>query len=157
MGEGYADGTVFFNAVWRMIMMRKNGLFLLLAFLAYVSMMAQDAPKPLTEAQKIEKLIVAVGQLQEAEFIRNGTAYPTDQAVSHLRTKLKNAGKKVKTVQDFIDGIASSSSLSGEPYQIKFKDGRQITAKAFLEAKLKEMAEGKPDGEPNKQIPNTKP
>jgi hypothetical protein len=127
--------------------MRRKCLFLLLAFFAHIGVMAQDAPKPLTEAQKIEKLIAAVGELQEAEFIRNGSVYQTDKAVSHLRLKLKNAGNKVKTAQDFIDGIAATSSVSGKPYHIKFKDGRQITAKEFLEAKLKEMGEEKPNAE----------
>ena len=100
------------------------------------------AQKAITEREKIEQLIVAVEQLQDAEFIRNGTAYKAPRAAEHLRTKLKKAGDSVKTAQDFITGIASSSYLSGNPYYIKFKDGRQVTSQEFLEKKLKEI-EGK--------------
>ena len=95
--------------------------------------------KALTEREKIEQLIVAVEQLKDAEFIRNGTAYKAPRAAEHLRTKLKKAGSKVQTAQDFISGIASASYFSGTPYYIKFKDGRQITSKEFFQKKLKEI------------------
>jgi len=115
-------------------------LFFLAALLIFCgSATAQTTTKTLTEREKIELLIAAVEQLQDAEFIRNGTAYSASRAAEHLRAKLKKAGDRVKTAQDFITGIASSSYFSGTPYYIKFKDGRQITAKEFLEAKLKEI------------------
>ena len=95
--------------------------------------------KTLTEREKIERLIVAVEQLQDAEFIRNETAYSAPRAAEHLRAKLKKAGDRVKTAQDFIVGIASSSYFSGNSYYIRFKDGRQVTSKDFFEMKLKEI------------------
>ena len=118
--------------------MRK--LFFLAVLLIFSgTITAQKVGKTLTEREKIERLIVAVEQLQDAEFIRNGTAYTAPRAAEHLRTKLKKAGDRVKTAQDFIIGIASSSYFSGNPYYIKFKDGRQVTSKDFLEKKLKEI------------------
>lgn len=112
-----------------------SALFLIL----YNTATAQTVAKPLTEREKIEQLIAAIEQLQDADFIRNGTAYKSSRAAEHLRSKLKQAGDKVKTAQDFIIGIASSSYFSGNPYYIKFKDGKQITSKKFLEKKLKEI------------------
>jgi len=113
-------------------------LLLLLPMLAGHAQAQASPPKP-TEQQKIEQLIQAVEQLKEAEFIRSGVAYTAAQAASHLRMKRKRAGGKVKTAQDFIDGIAPTSYLSGKPYYITFKDGRQVTSREFFEGKLKDL------------------
>ncbi len=118
----------------------KNIFLALLISLMFVGFAtAQDSLQKLTEQQKIERLIQSVEQLKDAEFIRSGTAYNAEKAASHLRRKLNNAGDRVKTAQDFIDGIASNSYFSGKPYYIRFKDGKQITSREFFEAKLKEM------------------
>jgi hypothetical protein len=103
---------------------------------------AQSSSPKLTEQQKIELLIQSVEQLKDAEFIRGAAAYTAERAAAHLRMKLKKADSKVKTAQDFIDGVASTSYLSGKPYYIRFKDGRQITSKKFFEERLKEIVNG---------------
>ncbi len=117
-----------------------NKILIFLTVLLFCSVViAQNTPKKLSEQDKIEQLIQAVAQLKDAEFIRSGKAYDAQKAASHLRMKWSKAGDKVKTAQDFIDGIASTSYLSGKPYHIRFKDGREITSKEFFEGKLKEL------------------
>ncbi|MDR3366329.1 MAG: DUF5329 domain-containing protein [Prevotellaceae bacterium] len=116
----------------------------ILLFLFYVLPLcspatAQALSKGPTEREKIERLIGAVEQLKEAAFIRGSRAYSAEKAAAHLRTKLRKAGDKIATAQDFIDGIASTSYLTGKPYYIRFKDGRQITSRKFFEEKLSEM------------------
>jgi hypothetical protein len=96
------------------------------------------APNPV-EARKIEQLIGAVERLGNAQFIRNGAAYDAKKAADHLRLKLREAGDRVESAEDFIDLCASRSSLSGKPYEIVFDDGRRITSEAFLRGKLKEL------------------
>ena len=91
------------------------------------------------EARKIEHLIAAVAQLSDAKVIRNGTAYDAGKAAEHLRLKLREAGGRVATAEDFIRLCASRSSVSGKPYEIEFADGRRVTSEAFLRAKLKEL------------------
>lgn len=115
-------------------------LYLIIALAIFVfGSLALSAKKTLTESEKIEELIKSVEQLGDAEFIRNGKSYKAEKAASHLRSKLKRAGDRVKTAQDFIDGIASSSYFTGNPYYIKFNDGKQITSKEFFESRLKEL------------------
>lgn len=92
-----------------------------------------------SEAQKIESLIQAVATLKDAQFIRNGSAYDAAAAADHLRTKLRKAGDRVKTADDFIRYCGSVSSMSGEPYQIRYADGHTVTSESFLRAKLKEL------------------
>ena len=59
----------------------------------------------------------------KCRFIRSGTEYGPEEAATHLRMKLSKAGGRVKTAEDFINGIASKSYLTGKPYQIKLPDG----------------------------------
>ena len=99
---------------------------------------AAAAPSPV-EARKIEHLIAAVEQLRDAKFIRNGTAYDASKAADHLRLKLREAGERVASAEDFIHLCASRSSVSGKPYELVFDDGRRMTSEAFLRAKLKEL------------------
>ena len=96
-------------------------------------------PAPMPEAQKIEALIQAVANLEDAVFIRNGTEHAPKAAADHLRLKWKNAGRRVKTAPDFIRYCASESSLSGQPYEIRFKDGRTVLARDWLWTELKRL------------------
>lgn len=90
------------------------------------------------EARKIEYLIAAIETLPNARFIRNGTSYDAKTAAEHLRTKLKVAGSRVATAEDFIRLCASDSSVSGSAYQIRFADGRTLTSESYLRQKLAE-------------------
>jgi hypothetical protein len=103
---------------------------------------AAEEKKPLSESQKIDALIAAVDQLKDARFVRNGTEYDCKAAADHMRRKRKAAGDRVKTARDFIAHVASKSSRSGEPYRIKFKDGKETTSGEFLTKEL-EKVEGK--------------
>ena len=93
----------------------------------------------LSERQKIEALLDSLKDIPGAVFVRNGTDYRADQAVDHLRRKLTAAGQHVKTAEGFIDCCASGSSISGEPYRIKFPDGRIVTSAEYFRAKLNEL------------------
>jgi hypothetical protein len=108
---------------------------LMLAALSVAVCAANLAP---TEAAKIEYLITSVGELQQAQFIRNGTAHDAVSAANHLRRKLKAAGSRIKTADDFIRLCASASSITGAPYRIRFFDGSEIDARDYFRQKLDE-------------------
>ncbi len=93
----------------------------------------------MTEKQKIEYLIQSVEKLEGAKFYRNGNWYSPQEAADHLRLKLKNAGNRIKTARQFIDRIASQSSMSGKAYKIKYKDGRILEAKLFFNQILSKL------------------
>ena len=109
--------------------------FLILAAVAYAG-----GPSP-TESARIDYLLGVDASLHDAQFIRNGTAYDSTAAVEHLRTKLRMAGSRVKTAEDFIRYCASESSVSGEPYAIRLPDGRMVSSADFLRQKLREFDE----------------
>jgi GH43 family beta-xylosidase len=100
------------------------------------------ADKPMTETEKIEALIHAVDTLEGAVFIRNGKEYDCHAAADHMRTKWNWKKGEIKTARDFIRLAATSSSMSGKDYVIRFKDGREVKAADFLLAELEKL-EGK--------------
>jgi hypothetical protein len=86
----------------------------------------------LTEKEKIERLIGAVAELKDAKFIRNGEEYSAAEAADHLSRKWRAAGGEIKSAEEFIDAIASKSSATGEPYQIRMPDGQIVPANEYL-------------------------
>ncbi|HJZ87683.1 MAG TPA: DUF5329 family protein [Polyangia bacterium] len=97
---------------------------------------------PLTEDQKIEALIQTVDGIKDAAFIRNGKAHDGHAAAKHLRDKWRGKKSEVKTARDFIRLCASVSSLTGQPYLIRWKDGREQKSADFLSEKLAELEKG---------------
>lgn len=95
----------------------------------------------LSEQQKIEALLHSLKDIPGAVFVRNGKDYTANEAVDHLRRKLAATGPRVKTAEDFILCCASGSSMSGEPYRIKFPDGRIVNSADYFRAKLNELNE----------------
>ena len=111
---------------------------LLLALLAVPSFLRAQT-LPATENQKIEALIKHVGDLKDAQFVRNGSPYEPATAVRFLRGKWDANKSEVKSASDFIDKVASKSGTSGKPYLIRFKDGKEIKSSEFLLAELKKI------------------
>jgi hypothetical protein len=115
----------------------KLTFLLLLVLSAPAFLHAQNLPT--AERQKIEALIKQVGDLKDAKFVRNGSTYEPSTAARFIRGKWDANDSVVKTAQDFVDKVASSSGTSGKPYLIRFKDGREVTSRAFLLAELKKL------------------
>lgn len=91
------------------------------------------------EKKKIEFLLSSVENLKGAKFIRNGSEYNDGKAAAdHLRMKLKTAGSRVKTADDFIRLCASQSYLTGRPYMIRLSNGKTIKSEEYFREKLKE-------------------
>ena len=93
------------------------------------------AARPDEEQKKIDYLIASIEALDGATFLRNGSEYSAAKAADHLRLKLRNAGDRIQTADQFIDELGTKSSMSGEKYRIRFRDGRLLeSAQVFREA-----------------------
>jgi hypothetical protein len=92
------------------------------------------------EAAKIRYLIGSVEALQGVTFLRNGGEYDAGKSADHLRLKLKTAGDRVKTAEDFIRFCGSKSSISGKAYRMRFPDGTVMDAEMFFRERLKALA-----------------
>lgn len=120
-----------------------KNIYTTLTLLFFVSIIglaqAQTAvvAKPLTEDQKIEMLITNVEKATNIQFYRNGSYHDATTAASHLRLKRRKAGNAVKTASDFIEKLASKSSMTGEEYKIKYSTGKEVKARDYFYAQLK--------------------
>ncbi len=121
-------------------MFRRSFLVSVTTLLTLRAVAAAPAPH---EQRRIDKLIHFVETQKDMKFIRNGTEYSCADAGKFLRGKLEAMGKEVATAREFIERIASKSSLSGEPYHVKFADGKTMLASQFLNDELKRL-EGAP-------------
>lgn len=101
--------------------------------------LAPSQPAPLTEAQKIDRLIGYVAQLDDVAFIRNGKEHTAADAAKHMQLKRDKAGERCDTAEEFIRVCASFSSRSGEAYLMRFPDGRTRTAEDVLREQLAAM------------------
>jgi hypothetical protein len=110
------------------------------------------SPRKLMEPEKIELLIVHIQTMPNARFIRNGKEYTASQAALHLRKKWSHVKKRIKTADQFIEYIASKSSISDKPYKIKLADGSIVSSEAVLRKRLAEI-EVSSSGIPDTSLP----
>jgi len=122
-----------------MVAGRRVVLVLILVLAAFL---AGAASRPAEEQASIDWLLDQISN-SKATFIRNGKEYDAAKAVSHLKTKLMFAGKRVQTVRQFIVGVASHSEESGKPYEIRTPDGKQGPMATWLMERLAIFEQGK--------------
>lgn len=103
------------------------------------SLVGISQPKQLSEEQKINLLITYIEQLPNAKFVRNGSKYNAKEAAAHLRKKYNYAKDDIDTATEFIEELASKSSMSGKEYTIEFADGKVVKSGDLLRKKLAEI------------------
>lgn len=85
-----------------------------------------------------EKIIYLLDMIEQsgAIFVRNGAEHSSKKAREHLELKLQRGGKYAKTAEDFIDNLASTSSLTRSHYMMKFPDGTEVRSGDWLHEQL---------------------
>jgi hypothetical protein len=96
------------------------------------------------EQARIDYLINSLSDLKSVVFIRNGSDYDASAAQNHLRQKLRFAGERIHTAEQFIKYCASESSMIRKPYQIRFSDGKVENTADYFAAKLREYDQSHP-------------
>ncbi len=94
------------------------------------------------EKIRTEALLTELGKQQNLTFTRNGTEHSAVDAESHLRLKLGKTHKRLQTAEQFIDNVASKSSITGEQYQVKDGQDKIIPANKYLHDLLKNKVDG---------------
>ncbi|TPV96567.1 MAG: hypothetical protein B7733_04025 [Myxococcales bacterium FL481] len=92
----------------------------------------------LSEQDKIQALIQAL-RTSGATVIRNGSAHSSEKGAAHLERKLRYAGKRIQSAEQFIVHIATRSSTSGKPYFVREEDGSEAFASDWFFARLAEL------------------
>ncbi len=113
--------------------MKRTGILTTLLLLV-----AATGALALSESQKITALLDAIEE-SNLIFIRNGTEYSASRAREHLEMKLSRAGNRIRTAAQFIEHLASRSSMTGSIYYVKLPDGRRMRAADWLREKLADI------------------
>lgn len=92
--------------------------------------------------KEIQQLLDALKAEEDAVMIRNGKEHSSEEGAKHLMMKYEKEQKRIKSAEDFIEQVASKSSMSGEDYQIRLKDGTTVTTKEWFAGKLEELRKG---------------
>ena len=95
------------------------------------------------EQQRIDYLMQSLNSVQVAVFIRNGSEYDSAAAREHLQKKLRFAGERVKTAEDFIKHCATESSMTHQQYRIRFADGTVTDTASYFYKQLKDFDQEK--------------
>ena len=86
------------------------------------------------ESEEIEYLLSFIAD-SDCIFIRNGEKHSAKEARKHLEMKYNHAKKRIKTVEDFINKIATKSSLTRKLYTVNCS-GVLLPTKSWLEDAL---------------------
>ncbi len=107
--------------------------------LALLTSFASAAALNETATREIDHLLDSVST-SGCIFIRNGREHEPAEAAEHLRTKYRQAHRYVNSAENFIDRIASESSISGRPYRVNC-EGDEEPTRTWLHRALAEYRE----------------
>jgi hypothetical protein len=80
---------------------------------------------------EIEYLLSFVAE-SNCIFIRNGKEHQAKKASEHLAMKYNHVRGRIKTAENFIDKIASKSSLTRRAYTIRCNDKQEVPTEQWL-------------------------
>ena len=112
-----------------------RGLILLLLGMLYA--MPVSAATPQLVGSEITALLTRL-ETSDCEFNRNGIWYSATEAKAHLQFKFGAAGSFQSTEQ-FIERVASKSSMSGKPYLVRCGNSAPVQSGEWLFARLQEL------------------
>jgi hypothetical protein len=113
--------------------MRILGLLLATILLGFAPPAPTDAAT--NSGEEINHLLDFVAK-SPCAFIRNGKAYPASEARVHLEGKYAALKDRMRTAEDFINLVASRSSLSGDSYRVRCNPGEEQETSAWLGSEL---------------------
>jgi hypothetical protein len=101
----------------------------------------------LSQATTASVVEVEIGQLlgfiehSGCAVYRNGSWYSASEARAHLEKKYRYFRDKglMNTTEDFIARVATASSVSGEPYQVKCDELEPISSADWLTKELQRL------------------
>jgi len=116
--------------------MMKQLSFIFATILASVSFAGDPDPAPATKLEIAH--LLSYLQASGCQFYRNGTWYDSSEAVSHLNKKYQYLMEKglISSSEDFIEGAASESSMSGRAYRVRCSSNPAVNSADWFRAEL---------------------
>jgi hypothetical protein len=103
---------------------------------------AQDEARTRQEVAHLLDFVASSG----CQFNRNGSWYESKAAREHLQQKYDYLQKRkmVPDARAFIERAASTSSMSGKPYQVRCGNGQPIASGQWLNTELERYRAAQP-------------
>ena len=93
---------------------------------------------------EIDYLLTQVGS-SGCTFYRNGKRHSARVAREHLQSKRRHNAHLIDSTEEFIEKIASRSSISGKPYRIRCRGQGEQTAGEWFSTLLVSYRESRSD------------
>ena len=84
---------------------------------------------------KVHSLIQSI-RASECTFVRNNKEHSAEDAAQHLEMKFNRAKRRIKSAEQFIEKVASKSSLSGKPYLVRCPNMEDTQAARWFAGQL---------------------
>jgi hypothetical protein len=104
-----------------------------------------DAAAPLSPTARAEiRGMMSRLEASGCEFDRNGTWHTAAEAASHLQREAKHLEDRgtVESAEQFIELVASRSTVTGRPYTVKCGSGSPVKSRDWLLLQLRGMRAG---------------
>jgi hypothetical protein len=100
-----------------------------------------SADEPSAAVQREVNFLLDAVEASGCRFNRNGTWYSAHDAQLHLRNKYEwlAASDGVYATEQFIELVATQSSLSGQPYLVQCGDGPTLASSRWLRERLAQV------------------
>ena len=110
--------------------------------LSAVILLAFSLPVAAATAQDPEVVYLLSWVAQsDCTFVRNGDDHPADEAADHLEMKYNRVRRWIDDADEFIDRIASGSSISGRTYLVRCPGVAEQASRDWLTGALRQHRE----------------
>jgi Family of unknown function (DUF5329) len=107
---------------------------------------AHAAAQPARSAADEIQYLLGAMERSGCEFQRNGSWHSVAEARAHLERKLADVEKKqpMRSAGEFIDAVATRSSVTGEPYRVRCPGAEPVPSAAWFRQTLERYRQTAP-------------
>jgi hypothetical protein len=131
--------------------MNRNSIIVAITTVLAATMVLAEDTRPQKDTDETIAYLLAFVATSDCTFIRNGQSHTGKQASDHLKSKYRYFKDKIATPEDFIRLAATKSILSGEPYMVRTKEGKELRCDEWMKQVLEEYRKTKKDKEEKKK------
>jgi hypothetical protein len=125
--------------------MKRNLIIVAITTVLAATMVLAEDTRPQKDTDETIAYLLAFVAKSDCTFIRNGQSSTGKRASDHLKSKYQYFKDKIATPEDFIRLAATKSILSGEPYRVRTKEGKELRCDEWMKQLLEEYRKTKKD------------
>ncbi len=130
--------------------MNRNLIIVTITAVLAATMIFAENTKTQKDTDETIAYLLAFVAKSDCTFIRNGQSYTGKRASDHLYSKYQYYKDKIATPEDFIRLAATKSMLSGKPYMVRTKEGKELRSDEWMKQILEEYRKTRKDQEEKK-------